>query len=185
LRIYDGNNVPGGDTYITPELYWNSDDGASYTRSVADTGLFNFSMWSWCGQQSDNSIETVQQYLDALSQLQQQYPGMRFIYMTGHTDGGGEVLARNNEMVRAYVDEHGKVLFDFASFEMYDPAGNYYPEASDACVWCDAWCSDHPDDCLNLEQMGDCAHTHPLQCKLKAQAFWWMMALLAGWDGQP
>ena len=45
------------------------------------------------------------------------------------------------------------------------------------------WCDAHPDQCANLEQIPDCAHSHPLQCKLKAQAFWWMMARLAGWPG--
>ena len=52
LRIYDGNNP---DTYITPELYWSEAPGLAKTRSVASTGLFDYSMWSWCGQQSSNS----------------------------------------------------------------------------------------------------------------------------------
>lgn len=182
LRLLDGNPP---DDYITPELYWSTPEGLQRTRAVVGTGLFDFSMWSWCGQQSENDRATVQQYLDALDRLERDYPAMRFIYMTGHTDGGSDVLARNNGLVRDYARENGKVLFDFASFEMYDPAGNYYPEATDACDWCESWCRDHPADCRNLEQMGDCAHTHPLQCKLKAQAFWWMMALLAGWDGRP
>jgi hypothetical protein len=147
--------------------------------------MFDFSMWSWCGEQSENDRSTVQQYLDTLDRLEEEYPAMRFLYMTGHTDGGSDTLARNNDMIREYAQTNGKVLFDFASFEMYDPAGNYYPDASDACDWCEAWCGDHPEDCRNLGQIEDCAHTHPLQCKLKAQAFWWMMAVLAGWDGQP
>jgi hypothetical protein len=182
LRLCDGNPP---DDYVTPELYWSEAEGLNRTRAAASTGMFDFSMWSWCGQQSENDRSTVQQYLDTLDRLEQEYPAMRFIYMTGHTDGGSDELARNNDMVREYAQANGKVLFDFASFEMYDPAGNYYPDASDACDWCDAWCSDHPDDCRNLGQIEDCAHTHPLQCKLKAQAFWWMMAVLAGWDGQP
>lgn len=42
-----------------------------------------------------------------------------------------------------------------------------------------------PAACANFDAMGDCAHTHQLLCKLKGGAFWWMMARLAGWDGQP
>ena len=183
LRICDGN-PPGGD-YVTPEDYWSTTDGLNRTRGVADTGLFNFSMWSWCGQQSENDTGTVQQYLDTLDQLEREYPNMRFIYMTGHTDGGSDVLERNNDLVRQYALGHGKILFDFADFERYDPAGDDYPYADDSCVWCDDWCNNHPEDCRNLEQIDDCAHTHPLQCKLKGQAFWWLMARLAGWDGVP
>jgi hypothetical protein len=184
LRICDGN-PPGGD-YIEPDGYWSSSEGLGWTRAVAETGLFHFSMWSWCGQQADNDVGTVQHYLDTLNQLEQDYPAMRFIYMTGHTDGGdNETLARNNDMVRQYARDHGKVLFDFADIEKYDPGGGYYPYADDSCPWCDDWCSDHPQDCAGLERIDDCAHSHPLICKQKAHAFWWMMARLAGWDGTP
>ena len=57
LRIFDGN--PPNETYITPELYWSAPEGTQRTRAVADTGLFDYSMWSWCGQQSSNSVAQV------------------------------------------------------------------------------------------------------------------------------
>jgi len=183
LNIYDGNDYDGNN-YITPEMYWASDDGRTHTNQVASSGLFDYSMWSWCGQQSDNSVAEVNTYLDTLAQFEAAHPAMRYIYMTGHTDGGGSTLARNNQMVRDYVAANGKVLFDFAAIEQYDPAGIYYPNADDSCPWCPQWCADHPDDCADLPEWDDwCAHTHPLQCRLKGQAFWWMMARLAGWPG--
>ena len=182
LAIYDGNGYDG-DNYITPEMYWSDADGRDHTNQVANTGLFNYSMWSWCGQQSDNSVANVNAYLSTLNQFEAAHPDMRFIYMTGHTDGGGATLARNNQMVRDYVQANNKVLFDFADIESYDPAGNYYPDTDDSCPWCAQWCSDHPSDCAGLDTMGDCAHTHPFLCRQKAQAFWWMMARLAGWPG--
>lgn len=181
LRIYDGNPP---EIYIEPDDYWDGDSGMNRTRAVANTGNYNFSMWSWCGQQSTNDTATVQSYLDNLNTLEAEFPTMRFIYMTGHTDNSpstSTTLKYNNNLIRQYAANNNKVLFDFADIESYDPDGNYYPNTSDYCDWCDTWCTSHPGDCTNLTS--DCAHSHPYNCKLKAKAFWYMMARLAGWNG--
>jgi len=180
LCIYDGNPP---ETYITPEDYWSTEGGKDRARAVADTDLFDFSMWAWCAQQSSNSEETVNQYLNTMDGFEQEYPSMRFILMTGHSHSTNQTLIRNNNIVLNYAGANDKIIFDFADIERYDPAGNYYPNADDACDWCTDWCNAHPENCQDLP--GSCAHSHPLQCKLKAQAFWWMMARLAGWDGTP
>jgi len=139
----------------------------------------NVVMWSWCGGCSDNSEAGINTYLDKMNELEEDYPDVVFIYMTGHLDGSGPEgnLYQRNNQIREYCANNGKILFDFADIESYDPDGNYYPDESDACSWCDDWCATH--DCLSC---GGCAHSHCFNCYRKGQAFWWLMAKVAGWN---
>lgn len=188
LRMYDGNPP---ETYIGPEDYWETPEGIARTQAVANTGNYDYSMWSWCGQVSWGSEEYISEYLAVMSQFEAQYPEMRFILMTGHTDGSGlegTLHVRNNQ-IRQYAIDHGMVLFDFADIESWDPDGEtwYLPLGCDdyghydGGDWPAEWCAAHPGDprCESCS----CAHSQSLICHLKGRAFWWMMARLAGWPG--
>jgi hypothetical protein len=166
---------------ISDDLGHNGDiSWVQPTRSWLDSHPdYNVVMWSWCGGCTDNTEVGINTYLSAMNQLESDYSGVAFIYMTGHLDGSGvdgNLYARNNQ-IREYCTVNNKILFDFADIESYDPAGNYYPDADDGCDWCSDWCTVY-----ECESCG-CAHSHCFNCYLKGKAFWWLMARLVGWEG--
>lgn len=153
------------------------------TRSYLDANpSCNVAMFSWCGGCSDNTVEGIQIYLDKMEELEAAYPSVTFIYITGHLDGSGVdgVLYRNNNQIRDYCVTHGKILFDFADIESWDPDGTYYPDETDACYWCADWCSVH-----SCPACGSCAHSHCFNCYQKGKAWWWLMARIDGWGMAP
>lgn len=189
LSIAD--TTPTGDLGNPDRTTW-----ATRTRSYLD-GVGsdrNVVIWSWCGQVSLASAADIQTYLNLMNGLEQDYPDVTFVYMTGHLDGSGvegDLNQRNNQ-IRNYCIANNKVLFDFADIESYDPDGSEFLSryARDECGyvcdpppcnWADEWCAAHAGDPLCASC--SCAHSRSLNCNLKARAFWWMMARLAGWDG--
>lgn len=159
---------------------------------------YNVIVWSWCGQVDDVDINS--HYLNRMAALEREYPDVVFVYMTGHLEGGEDnretngVLANNNA-IRVYCEKGSKWLFDFADIEKYNPDGIYFGGklADDACDydsdgdgtrdanWAREWRNRHIQD----QDWYDCgaAHSDPLNANMKAYAFWWLMARIAGWEG--
>ncbi len=183
---------PDGDLGSPDRTTW-----AARTRTLLNTpgNDRNLVMWSWCGQVSTATEADINTYLNLMNQLETDYPGVTFVYMTGHLDGSGEAgnLHLRNNQIREYCRTNGKVLFDFADIESYNPdaSGFLTLGANDACNysggnWADQWCGLHPDSvlCTGCGWEDCCAHSRPLNCNLKGRAFWWMVARLVGWNGQ-
>jgi hypothetical protein len=158
----------------------------------------NVIIWSWCGQASDyTEQEMIDRYLAPMAQLEQDYPDVTFVYMTGHLDGGGETgnLNQRNQQIRNFCTTNEKALYDFADIESYDPDGliNYMVlDANDACAydsdgngsrdqnWAINWQNSHTQglDWYSCES----AHSQALNANRKAYAAWWLWATLAGWN---
>jgi len=166
------------------------------TRGYLDSHTeVNVIVWSWCGQ-ADGSESEINLYLALMSELEQDYPDVKFVYMTGHLDGtglNGNVNIRN-EQIRTYCRMNNKILYDFADIESYDPGGvtNFMVlNSNDGCYysggnWAIQWTGAHLSDPLTAlaTSCGECAHSEKLNCALKGIAAWWLWARLAGWNGQ-
>lgn len=164
-------------TYITPDLYWQTAAGMNLTRNVL-TGnpAIKYSMWCWCTQLNDYDSLAVQAYLDSMEVLEREYPAVTFIYMTGNAQDsaeGGWNRHQRNQQIRRFCTANNKVLYDFGDIDCW------YGGQQNLITWNGhTFPAEHPQ--FNGDEV---SHTNWLSCQHKGRAFWWMMARLAGWSG--
>ena len=158
----------------------------------------NVIIWSWCGQVSNATEADIATYLTLMNSLENDFPEVKFVYMTGHLDGSGLTgnLHLRNEQIRDFCRKNKKILYDFADIECYNPDGIYFGDKipNDACDydtngdgsrdgnWATEWQNSHTqgEDWFNCSA----AHTQPVNANQKAYAAWWLWARLAGWNGK-
>ncbi len=158
------------ETYITPDLYWQGDSALGLTRNMLNGHNVNVSLFAWCTQLDYYSSSAVEDYLDAMSDLEKEFPNVTFIYMTGNAQSPEQNRYDRNNQIRDYCKENNKILFDFADLDCWyngeQNVENGIP-------------MEHPH--YNGDQA---AHTTYESCEIKAKAFWWLMARISGWDGK-
>jgi hypothetical protein len=185
----------GGDGLLGPTReFLDSPNGAD----------INVILWSWCSIAGHN----IPFYLSTMQTAITEYPDVKFVFITGHAEGGGEGDSSDsrNNVIRdfvnnnAFCDTHQCILFDFADMENYDPDNNYFLDKYvtdalnyDGGNWGLEYLTRHPTG-LNADLTTlinyDCAHSSSpyeanVNCALKAQAAWYMFARMVGWDGNP
>ncbi len=152
-------------------------------------------MWSWCGQVTNMNEAGINTYLNNMSTLEEEYPEVTFVYMTGHLPSNGSVAGDNtdlrNTQIRNYCTSNGKVLFDFADIETFDLEGNSYLNqmGNDHCDYDSDGDgqidSNWAEEYQNSHEIGmdwyNCysAHSKPLNANRKAYAAWYMFSKIA------
>jgi len=180
LCIFDGQE---GDTYISPDEYWQTKSGMDKTRDVLNHNpTLTVSQWSWCTQLDSYSDGDVEAYLDSISVLEAEFPNVTFVYMTGNaqaTGSNGYNRFLRNEQIRQYCTANNKVLYDFADLD----AWWYNPDTEE---W-EHNTYEYEGHTVPVEHEhfngSEAGHTTYESCEQKGRAVWWMMARLSGWEG--
>ena len=181
--------------YAMPDDVGYYPDWVNHTRAYLDdpaNANVNVVIWSWCGQMDDKYAAGTlnSEYLQPMAALEQSYPNVTFVYMTGHVDIWDD--ANNKaacQVIRAWCATGNRVLYDFNDIEHTNPDGTYFEFVGDDCAvfdgaggsqignWAVAWQTSHVQ---NVDWY-DCnsAHSEPLNANLKAFAAWALWCQLA------
>ena len=148
----------------------------------------NVVMYAWCGQPGNATggwQALLNSYISTMNSLEQRYPNVTFVYMTGNAqeaDCSGCERNHFNEALRTYCKQNNKVLFDFADLDVWYN-GQRYAYASPS--WCTCAGQNIPREAPQYgggAGTGPCGHTTSESCMEKGKATWWLLAMIAGWN---
>ncbi len=151
--------------------------------------------------QTYETITLNDRYFSPMEQMESTYPNVTFIYFTGALKKFDDpelysIMKERNQEIRDYAISNGKILYDWADVESYDPDGTYYEFINDNCDyyssaksttpegnWALQWQETHTEGVDWYDARNESTHTVDLNVNQKAYAVWQMFARLVGWDG--
>lgn len=179
-----------------------------------DNSEINVVMWSWCSisghDVEGNYLPGMQTLINEYgvdgskigSGSGQRANPVAFIFMTGHAErenNVGDGLPKNQaELIINYCEENNFYCLDYYGIDTHDMEGQYWEDAGDdgnsssgGDFYAD-WQNSHDlgeDYFENRSSPGGSAtygahNTQHITANRKAYAMWYMLARIAGWDGE-
>ncbi|MCK5693840.1 MAG: hypothetical protein KAI08_13350, partial [Bacteroidales bacterium] len=164
-----------------------------------DNSEINVIMWSWCNI-AGHDVAT--NYLPGMQTLINEYPSVAFIFMTGHANKdanlGDENPLSQADLIINYCEENKFYCLDYYGIDTHDMAGNYWEDAGDdgnsstgGNYYAD-WQDSHSVGDGYFENRGapgggvtyGAHNTQHITANRKAYAMWYILATIAGWDGE-
>jgi hypothetical protein len=183
----------------------------NYLDDPANSDI-NVVVWSWCSisghDVNHNYLPGMQTLINEYGKngtklgSQRQVP-VTFVFMTGHAETGnnrGEGRPGDQaDIITAYCQEKGYFCLDYYGIDTHDMADNYWEDSGDdgnsaeygGNFYAD-WQESHQlgkDYYENKESPGGSAsygdhNSQHITANRKAYAMWWILARIAGWEGQ-
>ncbi|EYF02467.1 hypothetical protein [Chondromyces apiculatus] len=175
LRVWAGMVTTDA---VSAAKYWDSEAGLNELRTIlTNNPSIRYSAWAWSFEISSQTQATIDDYLTTMNSLEQEFPDVTFIYMTGtaeETYNGANRKARNQQ-IRSYAQANGKILYDHEDLDAWSGDERYSLMLGGVEVP-----MEHPD--WNAPDTNGYNYSHATQasCENKARAFWVMLATLEG-----
>lgn len=149
LHLFEGSGTAAGQLEGDIGLHdpGHEDHWAAETREYLDdpaNASCNVIVWAWCWHLAwMTALELQEHYLTPMTELEAEYPGVAFVYMTAHLepfspdDQKAATVNARNEEIRAHCAGADRWLYDFAAIESRDPDGVSFlgAGASDECYY--------------------------------------------------
>jgi len=176
-------NGPGGTVDPVYHVRWagSSEGGPNgNARWGLDSGDYALTGNSVCMDTYLNATEAYRNYCETNGYT------ATVIFTTGPVDGytgeSGYQRHLKHEYIREFVEANSdRILFDYADILCYDDNGN-----QNLTSWTDSTGVTHTYPVITSTNLGDesVGHIGPAGAIRLAKAQWWMLARIAGWDGQ-